>query len=310
MNCILREMNESDLSMVLTWRNAEDIRNNMYTNHVISVDEHRSWWESHKNNPKMRRLVCELDGCAAGVVIFTNYMGPEGVASWAFYSGDRTRRGVGTAMEVAALHYAFDTLRVRRLECEVLDFNDSVIRFHLKHGFRVEGIFLEAYVRDGKPHDVYKFAMLARDWFKVIKLTIEARASGTSTETDYTGKKFSQIVNINDESVALFAKAVQDHNPIHFDSNAAKQLGFEGRISHGLLAGSLFSGFFAREFPGPGTIYLGQTLEFSSPIIVGTTVELRMRVLSHIGRKLLLETQVFAGDVLCVSGQANLLMPI
>jgi len=306
MNCTLREIEESDLAMVLEWRNAEDVRNNMYTNHVISIDEHRSWWESQRNNPKTRLLICELDGSAAGVITFTNYTGPEGTATWAFYSGDRARRGVGAAMELAALNYAFDDLRLRRLECEVLDFNNSVIRFHLKHGFRVEGILREGYVREGKSYDIYKLAMLARDWVKFIKPTIESRAIGA---LDYSGKKFSRPVCLDSGSVALFADAVKDHNPVHFDDSAAQALGFVTRISHGMLAGSLFSGFFASEFPGPGTIYIGQTLEFHSPIAVGTTVELRMRVLSHIGRKLLIETQVFDRDVLCVSGQATLLMP-
>lgn len=306
MNSTLREIDEADLPLVLEWRNAEDVRNNMYTNHVISIDEHRSWWESQKNNPRTRLLICELDGSAVGVITFTNYTGPEGIATWAFYSGDRARKGVGVAMEVAALNYAFDNLRVRKLECEVLDFNSSVIRFHLRHGFRVEGILREGYVRDGKPYDVYRLAMLARDWYKFIKPTIESKATGAK---DYTGKKFSYSVSIDSGSVALFAEAVKDFNPVHFDDNAAKKLGFATRISHGMLTGSLFSGFFASEFPGVGTIYLGQSLEFHSPIAVGATVELRMRVLSHIGRQLLIETQVFDHDLLRVSGQATLLMP-
>ncbi len=310
MNCRLREISEPDLPMVLEWRNTEDVRNNMYTNHVISLDEQRSWWESLKNNLRTRVLICELDGAAAGVITFTNYTGLGGTATWAFYSGNRTRKGVGAAMEVAALNYAFDVLQVRRLECEVLEFNNSVIRFHLRYGFRVEGIFREGYIRDGKPFDIYRLAMLARDWFKVIKPTIDSRSVGATGTNDFTGKKFSYSVNIDSETVALFARAIKDHNPVHFDNGAAMELGFATKISHGMLAGSLFSGFFSGKFPGPGTIYLGQTLDFHSPIAVGTTVDIRMRVLSHIGRRLLLETQVFSNEVLCVSGQATLLMPI
>ncbi|MBK9521659.1 MAG: UDP-4-amino-4,6-dideoxy-N-acetyl-beta-L-altrosamine N-acetyltransferase [Rhodocyclaceae bacterium] len=309
MNCTLREINAEDLPMVLEWRNAEDVRNNMYTNHVISIDEHQSWWELQSKNPKTRLLIAELDAIAAGVITFTNYTGLEGVATWAFYSGDRTRRGVGAAMEVAALNYAFDNLQVRKLECEVLDFNMPVIRFHLRHGFRVEGILREAYIRDGKSFDIYRLAMLKRDWLNIIKPTLESRSREASGAQDFTGKKFSHSVCIDSESVRLFAETVKDHNPVHFDDSAAIECGFATRISHGMLTGSLFSSFFASKFPGRGTIYLGQALEFHSPIAVGTTVELKMRVLAHIGRRLLVETQVFDGDLLCVSGQANLLLP-
>jgi UDP-4-amino-4,6-dideoxy-N-acetyl-beta-L-altrosamine N-acetyltransferase len=309
MNGTLREIKEADLSMVLEWRNAEDVRNNMYTNHVISIDEHRLWWNSQRNNPKTRLLIFELDGSAVGVVTFTNYTGPEGTASWGFYSGDRTRRGVGVAMEIAALNYAFDNLRLRKLECEVLDFNSSVIRFHLKHGFCIEGVFREGYIRNSKPYDIFRLAMLSRDWFETIKPTIDSRMIGSNRVKDYSGKKFTRPMKIDSEAISLFADAIMDHNPIHFDDCAAMENSFAARISPGMLIGSLFSCFFVSEFPGPGTICLKHSLEFHAPIAVGVTVELRIRVLSHIGRKILIETQVFDEKALCVTGQATLLMP-
>lgn len=308
MTCLIRVMEEADLSMVLQWRNDEDVRKNMYTNHIISPEEHKTWWESERNNPQSRLLICELDSSPVGVVIFTRYTGNNGLATWAFYSGDRRKRGVGAAMEVAALNYAFNELRVRKLECEVLSFNDAVIRFHLKHGFRVEGIFREGYVRNGEVYDIYRLAMLSKDWFNYIKSTIDNRIKRIKEDIDYTGKRLTHVVCVDADMVESFADVVNDHNPVHASNDIAKQLGFNGKVSHGMLIGSLFSGYFSSEFPGPGTIYLEQTLEFHMPVIVGTTVKLRLRVLSHIGRQLLVETQVFDGDVLCVSGNAKLLI--
>ena len=84
MNCSLRLFQDADLPMVLQWRNAEEVRNNMYTHHVISAEEHLAWWEAQKSNPKTRLLICEIDGVPSGVVTFTNYTGPKGTASWAF----------------------------------------------------------------------------------------------------------------------------------------------------------------------------------------------------------------------------------
>jgi 3-hydroxybutyryl-CoA dehydratase len=75
-----------------------------------------------------------------------------------------------------------------------------------------------------------------------------------------------------------------------------------------MLAGSMFSGVFANKFPGAGTIYLEQSLEFKKPILVGAELELRLHVLSQIGRKLLVETNIYVDNVLCVSGNAKLLI--
>ena len=120
MTTLLRNMDKSDLETVLSWRNAESVRKNMYTHHLISQKEHRDWWNAQSVNPETRILICELEGEPLGVVSFTKYTGEGGTATWAFYSGNTSRRGIGRFMELAALDYAFEQLRVRRLECEVL----------------------------------------------------------------------------------------------------------------------------------------------------------------------------------------------
>jgi len=304
---ILREVIDSDLGMILDWRNAEAVRKNMYTNHLISVEEHRNWWERERVNERTRVLICQLDLIDVGVVTFTNYSGVGGVASWAFYSSGQ--RGVGAAMERAAMDYAFDILEVRKLECEVLDFNSAVIKFHLKHGFCEEGVFRDAYLREGKLYDIHRLAIRAEDWTKIVRPALDKRANSESTQEDYSGRRFEKKLVIDSASVDLFSKAVGDFNPVHLDDNAANSMGFAKRISHGMLVGSLFSGFFASEFPGPGTIYVKQDLSFHSPIFVGQAVELKLFVLNHLGRKLVVETQVFDEGTLCVSGQATLLTP-
>ena len=55
MNARLRAMTESDLPRVLSWRNAEDVRKNMYTSHIITEPEHRAWWAS---SSQTRHLGC------------------------------------------------------------------------------------------------------------------------------------------------------------------------------------------------------------------------------------------------------------
>jgi acyl dehydratase/ribosomal protein S18 acetylase RimI-like enzyme len=57
-----------------------------------------------------------------------------------------------------------------------------------------------------------------------------------------------------------------DLNPLHFDSAFARQIGFEGRIAHGLLVGSMISKYYGTEFPGPGTIFLNYQYKFLRPV--------------------------------------------
>lgn len=302
----LREMTEDDLPMVLSWRNRESVRNNMYTNHVISEEEHQRWWDSQSANPKTRLLVAVLGDTEVGVVTFTNYTGKNGLATWAFYAGDSAAKGVGSMMEVAALKYAFSELAIRKLECQVLDFNMPVVNLHLKHGFKVEGILRDAYERGGSYHDIYCLALMSGDWAKYIYPLI--RESG-GRKVGLAGSVFKKEVLITSEMVEAFSEAVGDRNPVHFDDEYARNLGFSSRIAHGMLVGSLFSDFFASDFPGPGTVYLSQTLSFLLPVFVGEAVELRLRVLTHAGRRLTIETKCCRGQEVCMEGQAVVLAP-
>lgn len=306
MDSKLRQMTESDLPMVLSWRNADDVRKNMYTNHLITPDEHHSWWKSQSKNAATRLLVFELESQPVGVIVFTKYTGKGGTATWAFYSGDRSRHGVGGRMELAALTYAFESLELRKLECEVLAFNQPVIDFHVKYGFTVEGVFRQAYQREEQYYDIYRLSMLATEWFRYVKPTL---FEPERHNTNLTGKLIVSSAKISEDLVSTFSEVIGDRNPVHLDDAYAQSLGFSGRIVQGMLAGSMFSRIFANEFPGPGTIYLSQTLDFLAPISVGENAAVRLKVLSHIGRRLLVETQVSVNDKLCIDGKATVMLP-
>lgn len=301
MRCSLRQMQDSDLALVLQWRNRDEVRHNMYTNAIISMEEHIRWWHRESVNTATHLLIADVDGKAAGVVNFTHYTGEGGIASWAFYSGDTQVRGIGSLMEVAALEYAFEVLKVRRLECEVLAFNYPVVRFHRKFGFKIEGIKQQAYQRDGELYDIYSLAMLADNW----RFNQNVAKAETVKKIP---KKITKTVFINDEMVGLFADLSDDYNPIHFDDEQAKMQGFNGRICHGMLAGSLFSGLFASSDFGKGAIYLSQSLTFTNPVSINSEVIVTGKLLSQIGRKVILETTILSGELECIRGEAEILL--
>ena len=85
---------------------------------------------------------------------------------------------------------------------------------------------------------------------------------------------------ITEEDIHLFAQVSGDHNPLHLDAEYAERSIFGKRIAHGFLIGSLISAVLGNELPGPGSIYLGQTLKFLEPIHIGDTVKVIVKVVA------------------------------
>ena len=82
------------------------------------------------------------------------------------------------------------------------------------------------------------------------------------------------------EDIQLFAAMSGDVNPAHVDPEYAKSTQFHGIIAHGMWGGTLISTVLGTEYPGPGTIYLSQSLNFLKPVHIGDTIEVRLTVAS------------------------------
>lgn len=83
---------------------------------------------------------------------------------------------------------------------------------------------------------------------------------------------------ITERDIELFAEVTGDRNPVHLDDRFARRTRFGRRIAHGMLGASLISAVLANELPGPGTIYLSQTLQFTAPIYPNDTVTVHVTV--------------------------------
>lgn len=300
----LRRMLSRDLENVLAWRNQESVRKNMYTSHVISPEEHKRWWEVQENNSRTVPLIAEIEEVPVGVVIFTNYCGSGGTATWAFYAAEGAKKGVGRAMEYAALDYAFQDLGLRKLECEVLSFNMAVVNLHRRHGFEVEGVFRKSYERGGELYDIYRLAIFSETWLRHVKPQIDQKSSGSSL----VGRSHCETIQITDQIVTDFMAATGDRNPVHTDSDYARKCGFSDRLVHGMLCGSFFSRIFATHLPGAGAIYLEQNLQFIRPVYADTEVTAKVTVVSHIGRRITVDCLATVNNETCVLGQAKLLV--
>ena len=87
------------------------------------------------------------------------------------------------------------------------------------------------------------------------------------------GQSASLGKTITEADILLYAAISTDTNPVHIDAEAAKQSIFGERIAHGMLSAGLISAVLGTRLPGPGTLYMRQTLRFAAPVKIGDTVK-------------------------------------
>ena len=114
-----------------------------------------------------------------------------------------------------------------------------------------------------------------------------------------------------EDDLHRFAALCGAHNPLHFDDACAADAGFGGRIVHGALTAGLISTLLGTRLPGPGSIYLSQSLRFRAPVHVGETVVVRATVteVAPERRRVGLRTVCSVGDVVVIDGEAVVLVP-
>lgn len=94
------------------------------------------------------------------------------------------------------------------------------------------------------------------------------------------GQKASFGKTITEADIVLFAAVTGDTNPMHLNAEYAKTSIFKERIAHGMLAAGLITKVLGTQLPGPGTIYMSQTLKFRAPVRIGDTVTATVEVLA------------------------------
>jgi len=94
-----------------------------------------------------------------------------------------------------------------------------------------------------------------------------------------TGDTFSTTFSISQEEVNQFARVSGDKNPLHLDTTYAANTPFKSPIVHGMFSASIISRVLGMEFPGEGTLYLSQNLEFKRPVYPGQNYEVRCEIL-------------------------------
>ncbi len=122
--------------------------------------------------------------------------------------------------------------------------------------------------------------------------------------------RYSKLIEERD--IQLFAAVSGDVNPVHLDAEFAADTPFGERIAHGMLTGAIISAALAMELPGPGTIYLSQSLKFRLPVKIGDTVTVALEVIDKQDRRKVVTLDCKASNQagkLVATGTAEVMAP-
>ena len=126
-----------------------------------------------------------------------------------------------------------------------------------------------------------------------------------------TGYSISSKQKVTDNMVAEFARITGDYNKIHLDEDYAAKTIFKHRIAHGFLYGSFISKMLGTKFPGEGTVYQYQEMEFLLPVYINDLLEIKITVLEKLSKnRLSLKTDILNQDGnLVLKGTATVSLP-
>ncbi|WP_415913019.1 MaoC family dehydratase [Neptuniibacter sp. QD37_11] len=115
---------------------------------------------------------------------------------------------------------------------------------------------------------------------------------------------------VTDADVSLFAGLSGDTNPVHINDEYASTTPFKKRIVHGMFSAALISTVAGTRLPGPGAIYIDQSIEFKAPVFIGDTVVASLTVSSidEVRRRIYCKTDVHVGEKLVATGKATFMV--
>ena len=133
-------------------------------------------------------------------------------------------------------------------------------------------------------------------YFEELEPGMSAEFAKTVTEADVVG----------------FAGISGDFNPVHVNEEFAQTTMFKGRIAHGMLSAGFISAVLANKLPGPGTIYLSQTLKFKAPVRPGDTVTatVTVREVNVPKNRVVLDTVCTVAGKVVIEGECQMMPPV
>ncbi len=124
------------------------------------------------------------------------------------------------------------------------------------------------------------------------------------------GMSASFAKTISESDVYQFAGLSGDFNPMHVNEEYAKTTPFGGRIVHGMLSAALISTVAGTRMPGPGCIYVDQSIKFKAPVHIGDTAKATLTVtdIDSRRRRVIMKAEVSVGDKIVATGEGTFMV--
>lgn len=116
---------------------------------------------------------------------------------------------------------------------------------------------------------------------------------------------------VSEADIVAYADLAGDTNPVHLDAAYAATTRFHGRIAHGMLSAGFIATVLGTRLPGPGSIYVSQSLRFRAPVRIGDTVVSRVTIsaIQPERRRVSFDTACLVGATAVIEGEAVVMVP-
>lgn len=305
----LRLVTEDDAEFILSLR--KDERYNKFLSTVSSdltaqIEWIRKYKIEEKNNEQFYFIIEKLDGSPCGTIRV--YDLKEDSFCWGSWilNENKTRY---SALESAFLVYdfGFNFLGFSNSHFDVMKENKKVIAFHENMGAITTGED-----ENNKYFTINKDSVFLAK--KNLNVDILSELNGVNSfkiNDIKVGMLYSCTHVITKEDVIKFAEVSSDYNPLHLDEEYAKNTRFKRCIAHGMLSAGFFSAIIGTKFPGIGSIYISQSLEFKRPVYIDDTVAASVVVVSvdATKKRVTLHTLCYVLGKQVTKGVAEVLIP-
>lgn len=160
------KLREEHLEMVLNWRTKERVTKYMNTDIEYNLDNQKIWFNNISNSKTERYWVITFKGKSIGLISLNNIDYYNKRASWGFYIGEDDYSMYGAIIPHYLYYYVFNILGLNKINAEVLEGNENVLKLNLLHGYRQVGVFKGHIYKNNKFHDLHLLELTKEDWEK------------------------------------------------------------------------------------------------------------------------------------------------
>ena len=162
---LLTQISKENQLKIRDIRNEENVRKWMYTEHLIKESEHLNWIEYLKSSDKqMVFSVLDENNIPLGVVSLNAIDKLHKKADWAYYLSSDARGGLGSVLEYYFIDFIFNSLDIEKLNCEVIEGNDTVVKLHKKFIFKNEGFRESDLIKNNKRIGIHFLGLKKENW--------------------------------------------------------------------------------------------------------------------------------------------------